>query len=104
MSTDLLWFLFGVHVLAWFALGKLVAMSDAARDARLPWNTQTELLADRIAIWSLLIGMSAGVHVGLSADAVHYLLRSTLMCSVLAQAGAAGYITYGFEARSKEPK
>lgn len=47
MSTDLLWFMFVIHILAWFAVGKVVAMARAAEDAQLPWNVQTELLADR---------------------------------------------------------
>ena len=25
MSTDLLWFMFVIHILAWFAVGKVVA-------------------------------------------------------------------------------
>jgi len=104
MSTDLLWFMFVIHILAWFAVGKVVAMARAAQDAQRPWNLQTDLLASRVAIWCLLIGMSAGVHVGLSTPSIYYLLRAILMCSVLAQAGAAGYITFEVESRSKELK
>ena len=33
-NAELLWSMFVVHILAWFAVGKVVAMSNAARDAQ----------------------------------------------------------------------
>lgn len=64
-------------------------------------SLRMKLSYTELMVLSSVLRSSAGVHVGLSADAVYYLLRAILMCSVLSQAGAAGYIAYEFETRSK---